>query len=103
MADGVEERLGSSAAGGTGPGPHEGTLAVEATNHWRRRALFAAAISLLASGAMVAASFMPWLRSETGRTLSGWDIYEAQRDAGNNVFFIARFFTDPDGRSGGFC
>lgn len=102
MADGVGEQLEPPAAGCTPPAPHEGTVAVAAANNWRKRALLAAAISLLASGAMVAASFMPWLRSETGRTLSGWDIYEVQRDAGHNVFFISRFFTDPDGRSVAF-
>ncbi|HZW45486.1 MAG TPA: hypothetical protein VFF32_14075 [Dermatophilaceae bacterium] len=99
MADGVAERLEPSGVGGTSPGPHEGTVAVAATHNWRKRALLAAAISLLASGAMVAASFMPWLSSGGGRTLSGWDIYEVQRDAGHNVFFISRFFTDPEGRS----
>lgn len=102
MADSVEEQLEPSGVGGAGPGPHEGTVTVEATHNWRKRALIAAVISLLASGAMAAASFMPWLSSGGGRTLSGWDIYEAQRDAGHNVFFISRFFTDPDGRSVAF-
>jgi hypothetical protein len=61
--------------------------------------LIAGAISLLASGLMIAASFMPWLGSDGGRTVSGWDLYEFQRDSGNNVLFIPGFFTGPGGRS----
>ena len=59
-------------------------------------------LCLLASGLMIAASFMPWLGFEGGRTLSGWDIYDLQRDSGNSVFAIPDFFTDPEGRSVAF-
>ena len=68
-----------------------------ASTHWKRRVLIAAAISLLACGLMVAASFMPWLGKEGGRTFSGWDLYEAQRDAGMDDLLIPRFFTDASG------
>jgi len=51
---------------------------------------------------MIAASFMPWLAFEGGRTLSGWDIYDLQRDSGNGVFAVPDFFTDPEGRSVAF-
>ncbi len=61
--------------------------------------LIAGAIALLASGLMIAASFMPWLGSEAGRTWSGWDLYELQRDSGNNVLIIPGFFTHPGGGS----
>ena len=85
-----------SAASAEGPGPEGAAVPMPAarTPNWRR-VLIAAAISLLASGLMIAASFMPWLGSEGGRTLSGWDLYEFQRDSGNDVLIIWNFFTDP--------
>lgn len=79
-----------------GDGP-ESAETIRGTRRWGRRALIAAAISLVASGLIIAATFMPWLGSEGDRTVSGWDLYELQRDAGANVLIIPSFFTDPDG------
>lgn len=64
---------------------------------WTRMQKVAATVCFLSCGVMIAASFMPWLSSAGGRTLSGWDIYEAQRDSGGNGFIVPRFFTDTDG------
>ena len=68
-----------------------------ASTHWKRRVLIASTVSLVACGLMVAASFMPWLGKEGGRTFSGWDLYGAQRDAGLDELLIRRFFTDASG------
>lgn len=83
-----------------GQGPQEGMAVAPAGSARRgRRVLIAGVVSLLASGLMVAAAFMPWLSSEDGRALSGWDLYERQRDAGGNGLLISGFFTNPDGGS----
>jgi hypothetical protein len=71
-------------------------MAEPASSNWKRRLLIAAVVSLLAYGAMIASSFMPWLVSESGHSVSGWDIYEAQSDPGYAIF-VPRFFTNASG------
>lgn len=82
-----------------GQGPHEAAEPIPATRtpNWKRRVLVGTAITLLAGCLMIAASFMPWLGSEGGRTVTGMDLEELQRVAGKNTIFIPRFFTDASG------
>lgn len=73
------------------------TLEEGITVNWTRVQQVAILVCFISCGLMIAASFMPWLSSDGGRTLSGWDIYESQRGSGGNVFIVPQFFTDSDG------
>lgn len=82
-----------------GQGPQEAAEPIPATRtpNWKRRVLVGTAITLLAGCLMIAASFMPWLGSEGGRTVTGMDLVELQQVAGQNTIFIPRFFRDASG------
>lgn len=61
---------------------------------WSRRPLRGGIVALLAGIGMAPMAFLPWLSSPIGEDPTGWDLFDAARDAGDNPFFTTEFFAD---------
>ena len=51
-------------------------------------------VALVAGVGMAFMAFLPWLSSPLGNDLSGWNLYDAAREAGENPLCTGEFFGD---------
>jgi hypothetical protein len=58
---------------------------------WERRPRNGALIAIIGAGALMAGVFLPWVTG-AGESVSGWDLYDLRREAGENPFVVDKMF-----------